>query len=260
MPEIYDRCLGPALFAPFATHLASLAAPMKSRRVLELAAGTGLVTRALVSALPEADITATDLNPAMVSWAADRVSGATWQQSDAQRLDFPDASFDLVVCSFGVMFFPNRRAAFAEVRRLLAPGATFLFTVWDAVEDTDFTAAAVCALESVLPTDPPSFIARVPHGYNDPALISDDLHAAGLSDLTIERVVLSGTAASARLLAEGFCLGTPLRFALEARGSLQELTEAVADDMSTRLGNGPLTGDLAAFVVNAKPPAWRPAA
>jgi len=175
MPEIYDRCLGPALFAPVAVHLADLATALSPRRVLELAAGTGIVTRALVGALPDADIVATDLNPAMVSWAADRIGGVTWRQADAQNLDFPDASFDLALCSFGVMFFADRRAAFADVFRLLAPDGTFLFTVWDTVELSPFPAALVSALEVVLPENPPSFVARVPHGYSDSSRISDDL-------------------------------------------------------------------------------------
>jgi len=252
MPEIYDRCLGPALFAPVAAHLADLATASSPRRVVELAAGTGIVTGALVRALPDADIVATDLNPAMVSWAADRIGGVTWRQADAQNLDFPDASFDLALCSFGVMFFADRRAAFADVFRLLAPDGTFLFTVWDTVELSPFPAALVSALEAVLPENPPSFVARVPHGYSDSSRMSDDLQAAGWSDFTIRRVVLSGTAASARSLAEGFCLGTPLRFALQERGSLPELTEAIAADMSARLGTGSVTGDLAILVINAR--------
>ena len=254
MPDHYDRCLGPALFAPYAGHLAALAAGSAPRRVLELAAGTGLATAALVAALPAAEITATDLNPAMVAWGAERVTGATWRQADAQELDRPDASVELVVCQFGVMFFPDRVGAYAEMARVLAPGGRVLLAVWAEVTASAFPAALVASLAEVLPEDPPTFVARVPHGYADPDRIVADLQAGGLVADRVDRVVLRGRAASARSLAEGFCLGTPLRFALQERGPLDVLTTAVGDAMTARLGEGPVEGDLAAYVVSARLP------
>ena len=122
MPEIYDRCLGPVLFRPYAQHLARRAAASAPRDVLELAAGTGIVTRELLRQLPGAAVTATDLNPAMVSWGAAHAPGATWLAADAQHLDFADATFDLVVCQFGVMFFPDRPACLRRGGTGPAPG------------------------------------------------------------------------------------------------------------------------------------------
>ncbi|MCW2522674.1 MAG: ubiE 4 [Frankiales bacterium] len=251
MPEIYDRCLGPALFAPFAARIAAMAAALSPSRVLEIAAGTGVATAELVRALPSASITATDLNPAMVAWAAQRVSGPVWLTADAERLDFPDDSFDLVVCQFGVMFFPDKPAAFAEVARVLAPGGVLLFTVWDAVAGSDFPAALVAGLASVLPVDPPDFIVRVPHGYSDVERIRADLLAGGLSAVAVDRVVLRGRAASAQVLADGYCGGTPLRFALERRGSLASLTRDIGAEMTRRLGSGEVAGDLIGLVVTS---------
>jgi SAM-dependent methyltransferase len=251
MPEIYDAALGPALFQPFAEHLAQLAAALSPDRILELAAGTGIATAQLRRALPAAQITATDLNPAMVAWAADRVADVTWVPADAQALDLPGASYDLVVCQFGVMFFPDKPAAFAEMARVLRLGGTALLAVWDRVEDSAFPAAMVESLAAVFPDDPPSFIVRVPHGYADRDQITADLEAGGLGPRSIDRVVRRGTAPSARTLTEGFCLGTPLRFALEERGSLTELTDALTGEMTARLGTGPLAADSAAIVVTA---------
>ena len=252
MPATYDRCLGPALFAPFAEHLAVRAAALRPRRVLELAAGTGIATAALVQHLPDAQVLATDLNPAMVAWGQDRVPGASWQQADAQDLALPTGSVDLVVCQFGVMFFPDRPRAFAEMARVLAPGGTVLFATWDELPLTDFPAALVESLGRVLPDDPPTFVARVPHGYFDVDRIAADVTAGGLDLVEVDRVTLRGRAPSAAALAEGFCFGTPLRFALEQRGELADLATDVAAGMTSILGTGPVDGDLAAIVVTAR--------
>ena len=134
MPEVYDRCLGLAVFAPFGAELALRAVDLNPGRVLEIAAGTGIVTAGLVEALPDAEITATDLNPPMVDYASTRVPGPTWRVADAQALDLDDDVFDLVVCQFGVMFFPNRIGAYREVRRVLEPHGSFLFSVWDTLD------------------------------------------------------------------------------------------------------------------------------
>jgi SAM-dependent methyltransferase len=254
MPEVYDRCLGPALFTPPARHLAATAAGLAPSAVLELAAGTGILTAELVRALPTADVTATDLNPGMVSWGARTVPAATWLVADAQTLEFADGSFDLVACQFGVMFFPDKPAAFAEVARVLRPGGNLLFDVWDTVDATTVTTALTGALADVLPDQTPDFVTRIPHGYHDPGRIRADVEAGGLVVDALERVVLRGTGASAGAVAEGFCRGTPLRFALEQRGDLDTLTAAVAERMTTRVGTGPVEGDLAAIVVSAHRP------
>jgi SAM-dependent methyltransferase len=253
MPEFYDRCLGPALFAPYAREVAAAAAARAPRSVLELAAGTGIVTAELVRQLPAAHITATDLNAAMVAWAAQRVSGPTWRVADAGALEFPDASFDLVVCQFGVMFFPDKPRAFAEAARVLRPGGEFLFTVWDRVETMHFAAALVAALTQLFPDDPPDFVARIPHGYHDTERLRQDLAAGGLAASDIERLVLRGTALSARTLVDGFCYGTPLRFALQERGDVEHFAALLAAQVSRELGSGPIESDLAAYVVRAHP-------
>jgi SAM-dependent methyltransferase len=251
MPDRYDRLLGPALFEPFAGHLAERAATSAPRRVLELAAGTGITTRALRQALPTSEITATDLNAAMVAWGSSHVDGVSWAQADAQDLHFPDDSFDLLVSQFGFMFFPDKPGAAREMARVLAPGGRLLLSVWDELDRSDFPAALVQALAVVLPDDPPDFVARVPHGYADPSVVRSDLAAGGLVTGGIEYVVLVGRAESAQALAEGFCLGTPLRFALQERGSLENLTRRVGDEMAHLLGDGPLEGQAAALVIAA---------
>jgi ubiquinone/menaquinone biosynthesis C-methylase UbiE len=252
MPEFYDRMMGPALFEPYARYVADRAAAIAPARVLELAAGTGIVTAELVRALPHAEITATDLNPAMVDWGNTHVPGATWRQADAQQLGFADGSFDLVVCQFGVMFFPDKRAAYGEAARVMAPGGSLLYLSWDAIESCDVDAAVAESVHAIFPDEPTTFLERVPHGYHDAAVLRVDAESAGFVDVHVKRMVLRGAAESARAVANGFGFGSPLRFELEKLGELDELVARLADELITRLGDGPITGELSAYVITGR--------
>jgi ubiquinone/menaquinone biosynthesis C-methylase UbiE len=229
IPALYDRLLGPLLFEPYARDLAGRAAALRPKRILETAAGTGIVTGALLEQVPEAEIVATDLNQAMLDVAAARIVSeqVEFRQADAQRLPFPDASFDLVACQFGVMFFPDRIGAFSEAKRVLKPGGRFLFNAWDRLESNPVTAAVAAAVAALFPEDPPSFFARVPFGYNDTARIAADLRDAGFIDVAAETL---GTASRvvARDAAIGLCEGTPLRAEIEERGRLEAAVAAAA--------------------------------
>lgn len=255
MPEAYDRGLGEAVFRPFAVDLAHRAARHAPSRVLELAAGTGVLTRELVAALPDAAITATDLNAAMVTAGAEAVPGPAWERVDAQDPPYPDGAFDLVACQFGVMFLPDKVAGFSQARRVLAPSGRMLFNTWDVVEHHRFADVLVAVLHARWPDDPPTFIERIPHGYADTERVVADVRAGGLDPVVVETVDLDGRAASAADVAVGFCTGTPLRAELAARGDLAELTAGVAREMAGRLGRGPVTGRMRAHIVEAiRPP------
>src|SRR5438105_936996 len=167
IPEIYDRYLGPALFDPYAEDLARRLADLSSGALLETAAGTGRVTRALARVLPDAgSIVATDLNQAMLDFAAAQPGAAriSWQQADAAALPFEDARFDAVVCQFGVMFFPDKPGGYREAARVLKPGGRFLFNIWDRIEANIFAQVTTEALIAIFPDDPPLFLARTPYG------------------------------------------------------------------------------------------------
>jgi SAM-dependent methyltransferase len=255
MAEAYDRYLVPTVFRPFAADLARRAARLAPAAVLELAAGTGVLTRELLAAAPGAEIVATDLNAPMVRLGERLVPDARWELADAERLPFPEARFDLVACQFGVMFFPEKPAAFAQARRVLIPGGRLLFNTWHTVESHDFARALLAGLRAVFPVDPPRFLAAVPHGYTDPERVVADLVGGGLEVESVETVTLAGRAASAADVALGFCVGTPLRAEIEARADLTAMTQAVQREVTARLGAGPVTGQMTAHVVVARRPA-----
>ena len=218
IPAIYDECLVPVLFTPYARDIAARAVVLGPHSVLELAAGTGAVSHLLAAALPEARVVATDLNPAMLEVAAARGSAPnlSFAPADAQALPFAAGDFDLVLAQFGTMFFPDKAAAYAEARRVLAPGGTLLFNVWDRLDRNPGSAAVHEAVHAAVPEPKPAFIARTPFGYNDPAAIEAELREAGFDEVAIERVGKTGPPGSAAALARGMCLGSPLALELAA--------------------------------------------
>jgi SAM-dependent methyltransferase len=252
MPQLYDHYLSGAIFEPYADYLAHRLGDLAPQSLLEVAAGTGVLTRQLARALPGTAITATDLNPAMVSFGADRVPGAHWQVADAQQLPFDDGSFDAVVCQFGVMFFPDRPGAFAEGARVLRPGGSYVFATWDRIEFSELPAQVEAAVARALPDHRPDFMSRIPHGYADPDQIRRDVVAGGLEVTGFDRIVLHGRPVSPPDLGRGFCLGSPLRFQLAESGDPAEIAERVAADLHERLGDAAVEGELAAFVVAAR--------
>lgn len=253
IPEIYDRCLGPMLFEPFALDLARRFSGFEGR-LLELAAGTGRVTRALAQAAPRAAIMATDLNEPMLARAAElvRAPNIEWRQADAQALPFEDGGFDAVVCQFGVMFFPDKAAAYAEARRVLKRGGRYVFNVWDRLESNDLSQVTHEAVAALFPDDPPDFLRRAPFGYHDRGAIGDALADAGFDEVGVETVTLD-TASSAADAAAGLCLGSPLRSEIEARDPdrLDAAVEAVAHALTRRFGVGRIAGQGQALVVTA---------
>jgi SAM-dependent methyltransferase len=251
MPAAYEHYLVPVVFEPFAADLAARAAALEPRRILELAAGTGALTSRLLVTAPSAEVTATDLNEAMVAFGSVRAPGAVWRQADAQRLPFPDHGFDLVVCQFGVMFFPDRVAAFTEVRRMLAPGGRFLFNTWGPLETHAFEVALQAGLERAFPLDPPRFFATVPHGCADPTRVAAELAAADLAVEQEQKLTLEGRAASIADLATGYLTGTPLRAAVAERGGAPAVRATVVEEMTARLGPGPVTAPMTAYVFRA---------
>ena len=258
IPENYDRYLVRLIFESFARDLARRVASLSPLKVLETAAGSGAVTRALAATLsPQASYVVTDLNQPMLDYAASRQAAdprISWRQADALALPFEDRSFDVVCCQFGAMFFPDRIKGYREAKRVLKPGGHFVFNVWDRIEENVFADDVTRALAKLFPDDPPRFLARTPHGYHDRALIEAELREAGFSAVTIETRSDQSRAPSPRVPAVAYCQGTPLRNEIEARGAdaLQAATDAATAEIATRHGSGEVAAKIQAHVIIAE--------
>jgi ubiquinone/menaquinone biosynthesis C-methylase UbiE len=258
IPELYDDYLVPLIFETFASDLAARVASLAPEAVLETAAGSGVVTRAVAPHLGDAArYVVSDLNQPMLEVAAERQGPderITWQQADALELPFDDGSFDAVLCQFGVMFFPDRVAGYREARRVLGDGGSFLFNVWDRIEENEFADVVTRAAAEVFPDDPPRFLARTPHGYNDVEIIRDEVAAAGFANVSIETIDATSVAPSPRHPAVAYCKGTPLRNEIEERDAdlLETVTERATEAIAERYGSGPVSAKIRGHVVVAK--------
>jgi len=255
IPKLYEQYLVPLIFDPYATDLANRLRSRSLSRVLEIAAGTGVVTRVLASELPDnVSIVATDLNQAMLDQASVVGTKRTveWRQADATQLPFADGTFDAVVCQFGVMFFPEKSKAYSEARRVLRRGGVFIFNVWDRIAENEFADTVTAALESVFPKDPPRFLARTPHGYHDHRIIERDLATGGFTAAPrIDTVAARSRATSPRNPAIAYCQGTPLRNEIETRDAsrLGEATDIAAEAIAKQFGRGAVDGKIQAHIV-----------
>jgi ubiquinone/menaquinone biosynthesis C-methylase UbiE len=257
IPENYDRYLVPLIFESFAQDMAQRVVALSPNAILETAAGSGVVTRALAPRLSsDAKYVVTDLNQPMLDYAATRQatdSRISWRKADALALPFEDAAFDLVCCQFGVMFFPDRLSGYREAKRVLKPGGHFLFSVWDRIEENVFANDVTNALAEVFPSDPPRFLARTPHGYHDPRLIRGELEKAGFLSVVIETRADQSRASTPRHPAVAYCQGTPLRNEIEARGAdrLEEATNYAASGIADRHGSGEVAAKIQAHIISA---------
>lgn len=255
VPASYDQLMVPLFFRPYAEELAGRARALAPRRILETAAGTGVVTQSLHEALPNTEIVATDLNPPMLEVAAKRLAApkVRFEAADAQELPFDDGSFDLVVCQFGSMFFPDKVRGHGEARRVLRDGGSYLLAIWDRIERNPMTAVAQQALIDLFPDDPPLFMREGPFGYHDKTRIEDDLREAGFAQVRIDTVELRSRAPSSDEAARALCYGTPMGVEVEDRapGTLDRAFEMVRSGLRAFDGPNGCDAPMSAHIVTA---------
>jgi len=253
VPELYDRINGPAIFEPHARDLARRV-PDGARRILEVAAGTGRVTRHLVARLPPGgELVATDLNQQMIEYARGAIDDPriAWRTADAQALPVPDADFDVVAFQFGLMFVPDKPRAVRELWRVLRPGGVALVSTWDTLAaNRSFEIAHEVAV-AACPADPPRFY-ETPYGMHDRDALAALFEAAGFARVEVETVAAVGESESAAVAARGLVRGTPIVGQLvERRLDLDALERAVAARLAAELGDHPCRHPLVAHVVTA---------
>ena len=258
IPEFYDTYLVPLIFDAYANDLARRVASLAPDAVLETAAGSGVVPRALARHLGEnARYVVTDLNQSMLDHAKSKQGNDArieWRQADALDLPFQSSAFDVVVCQYGVMFYPDRIKGYKEARRVLKPGGKYIFNVWDHIGANEFADVVTEAAAKVFPDNPPRFLARTPHGYHDVKTIRSDLNTAGFSDVSIETIEEVSNALSPRHTAIAYCQGTPLRNEIEARDPnlLEHVTDCATKAIAERYGKGVISAKIQAHIVTAK--------
>jgi ubiquinone/menaquinone biosynthesis C-methylase UbiE len=255
VPENYDRYLGPVIFEPWAEDLVLRLAGKKYERVLEIACGTGIVTRRLRDALPATtEIVATDLNPDMFEFAQPKFrngENVIWQQADASALPFPNCSFDAAVCQFGVMFVPDKAAAMRESYRVLRSGGAFLFNVWDSFEANPFGQIAHSTIASFFDHDPPTFY-EIPFSFHDSTVIRKLLRDAGFEKIQSFSETKPCRSGSARRFATGLVRGNPVGAEATQRGvDPEELIGAVAKRIAERFGDAPVESSMHAIIWQA---------
>jgi ubiquinone/menaquinone biosynthesis C-methylase UbiE len=253
----YEQYMVPMVFEPYAEDLVERLSGRPMGDVLEIAAGTGIVTRKLMSVRANAPRTlvASDISQPMLDIGQRLCPDPRilWRQADAAALPFPDASFDTVVSQFGAMFFRDRPQAYAEVRRVLRPGGLFVFSVWDRVETNDFAHTVSEAVAGVFSGNPPTFLSRLPHGYSDTGAVAADLAAGGFEKPPFfETVTKVSRASSAEMSARAFVESTPLRGEIEERDvtKLKASVAAAEHALIARFGDGPIEGRMQAFVAS----------
>jgi ubiquinone/menaquinone biosynthesis C-methylase UbiE len=255
VPANYQRYMVPLLFQPYADLLAERAKAFKPRRILETAAGTGVVSAALAKAVPDAEIVATDHNQAMLDVAAERATApnVTFRGADALALPFDDGSFDLVVCQFGVMFFPDKVAGNAEARRVLRDGGHYLVAIWDEIERNALSDLAHRTMEGLFPDNPPMFMKRGPFSYGDTKRIESDLRDAGFADVRIDTVGRVSRSPSAHEAAFGLTYGSPMGVELAEYGgdALDRTFAKFAADAKAMEGPDGFEAPMSAHIVTA---------
>lgn len=256
IPEYYDSCQGPAWFDKFAADLVARLAVKPPGDVLEIACGTGIVTKRLRERLqPDVRLVATDISKPMLDYARMKIGSAAidWREADACKLPFADASFGAAVCAFGVMFVPDRAAAFHEARRVLREGGTFLFNVWDRIENNPHAQSNSELFESLFPGEPEMQFTRIPYGMHDPALLRQLLDEARFRAVRIETKHIEVHSPNARTIAEGQIRGTPRVLLIEKRGaSVDEVVDKAAAALAEIGGRKPYRSHAQAVVVEAR--------
>ena len=256
IPKIYDEILGPAYFVPYAIETAKRAAAFHPKTILEVACGTGIVTKELCKSIREGIITATDISADMLSVAKEKLSSEKniiWKEANAMELPFADEKFDLVVCQFGAKFFQDKQKAFSEMHRVLKKSGKFIFSTWDKLSNNPVANAGRQILLDFFEGNPPPNL-KTAFSMSDENEIKALLQSTSFTSVNFEIIYLPCIAESAELLAfaqvDGSIISNLIREKDE--NAVPVLRNKIAESISGKFGNNPVKGTMQAIVVTAE--------
>jgi len=260
-PEVYERELVPAVFGAWAPILVELVHPRPGERVVDVACGTGIVARIVAARVgPTGAVVGVDLNPGMLSVARSAVSTDSqssaplqWQEANADKLPFPDESFDIVYCQLGLQFFADRAAALREMRRALGAEGRLALMVWRAIHESPGFAALAESLERHI-GQAAAAIMRAPFGLSNADRLVDLVRAAGFQDIAIQQRVGTVRFPSVERFVLSYVAGSPLAGPVSqandaARGAL---TTDVRNALEKYTSNTELAFPIAAHLLSAR--------
>ena len=183
--EAYESLLAPALFAEWSHRLADAADIRDRQNVVDVACGTGILTRVLAERVgPDGSVSGVDLNPGMLAVARRISPGITWHKADVEALPFEDESFDAVLCQFGLMLFPAPEAALQEMKRVLRPGGCLAVAVFGSLENVPAYAAIADVYERLVGKSVGDAL-RMPFSMGDTDRLKSLFASAGISSANI---------------------------------------------------------------------------
>lgn len=252
----YDDCLGPFVFEPFALDLLERIDTTKTGAVLELACGTGRVTKHLTEKLPVTSIVmATDLNAGMIAVAKEKVlsPAVKWATVDMTNIPFDENNFDLIVCQFGLMFAPDKLKALIEIRRVLKEGGKLIFNTWDSIENNKIWQTTNDIVNSFLSDAPTTIFKDGPFAMHDEKAVLQLLEQAGFNNSSVASVNKTGQISTAALAAKGFIQGLPVLNTIREKipASLPAILKAVEKEYVQQFSDQPLKAALQAWVFEA---------
>ena len=259
IPSFYEDGLGPNIFHDYADDLAVRSGGIAASTMLELAAGTGIVSRRLRDAMsPHAKLVVTDLSGDMLKIASSKFDpneGVEFVPADAMALPFDDSEFDAIVCQFGVMFFPDKPGSFREAARVLKSGGRYIFNTWGPMSANPYSRISHEVVTEFFPVDPPGFY-KAPFAYGDPVEVKNDLNAAGWNDVEHETVHLNKSITDPHAFAKAMIFGTPTIDLIRLRSSVDpdDIVDAIHQRFLDQFGDGPTIMPLQATVFLCRAP------